>query len=92
VGFDAAANTPIEYKDENGDTDDKDWRLLADQLLPRVAPPIACDFLLTSEGLPLFPSVDMNSVTAAQLQEILKIYFSQVWGESVHFMQLEHKY
>jgi hypothetical protein len=82
MGYDAVAGTPIEYMPDDAEAVNEDWRLLADQLLPRPTLPIACTLSFNDEGLPLFPAVDMNSITATQLQEVFKLYFGQVWGES----------
>jgi hypothetical protein len=81
MGYDATAGTPIEYKPDNAEAVNEDWRLLADQLLPRTTLPIACTLSLNDEGLPLFPAVDMDSITTTQLQEVFKVYSGQVWGK-----------
>ncbi|KAF6743908.1 hypothetical protein DFP72DRAFT_858164 [Ephemerocybe angulata] len=86
VGYDASKDTEIEVQLEDDEEEKADWCALADGVLPKVLkeeiPSISCKFPKNKDGEILFPPVDLDMVTAQQLQELLDMYFRRLWEEA----------
>ncbi|KAF6750176.1 hypothetical protein DFP72DRAFT_1072517 [Ephemerocybe angulata] len=83
LGYDASKDKEIEVLLEDDEEEKADWCELADGLLPKVlkkeVPSISCKFPKNENGDILFPPVDLDMVTAQQLQELLDVYFRLLW-------------
>ncbi|KAF6754629.1 hypothetical protein DFP72DRAFT_848034 [Ephemerocybe angulata] len=83
VGYDASKDKEIEVLLEDDEEEKADWCELADGLLPKALkeeiPSISCKFPKSENGDILFPPVDLDMITAQQLQELLDVYFRRLW-------------
>ncbi|KAF6742857.1 hypothetical protein DFP72DRAFT_1103214 [Ephemerocybe angulata] len=78
TGYDALTDEALSFVPDDNEQRADEWRVLADRLLPRRPEPSA-KLPTDATGAPVFPSVDLLAVSAAQLQEYFTQYFNELW-------------
>ncbi|KAJ3495981.1 hypothetical protein NLJ89_g10546 [Agrocybe chaxingu] len=80
VGYDSTTNQSLALKPRNYDAQASAWVSGADSVLPRkINKPTLDPLPSNNDGLPLFPRVEIKSVTPSQLVGLLDVYFQAVW-------------
>ncbi|KAF6746619.1 hypothetical protein DFP72DRAFT_1050666 [Ephemerocybe angulata] len=81
TGYDALSDEVLSFVPDDNKQREDEWRVLADQLIPRRPEPNV-KLPTDATGAPIFPSVDLLAVSAAQLQEHFIQYFNELWDQT----------
>ncbi|KAH6902227.1 hypothetical protein BKA70DRAFT_1435386 [Coprinopsis sp. MPI-PUGE-AT-0042] len=84
IGYDAAKKEPILYSPSEFEAQEQseEWQDEANYIIPRVKPPPP-ELPTDSNGLPMWPHIDLEQSTVSQVSDIVQCYIDAVWEYAI---------